>query len=301
MNTLDFFSHKKINDHLYQIIESYAPCSDPGLGTGSRFNIYVVIGGEKAIVIDTGLGAVDGLRTYIENYITLQKPLAAYLTHTHPDHVGGAALFDEVYIHEDELSDLEWNTDLNRRMSDLELFANYHQDVIEFCFRHYTKQAPREFFRLIHEDDIIDLGGISLEVIKLPGHSRGSVLYYNSTEHYALGGDCVQIMNSYKGGKDSLNEYEYFLSCLISRMPEDIRIFSGHDSIIHTMDTLHTMKKGLCDVINGINLEHDIPKPPRFTMTRNKPQVMMHYVDNLITCYDKDCIINESHTTEVEI
>lgn len=286
MNVLDFFTHKQINEHLYQIIESYAPCDDPGLGTGSRFNLYVVTGEEKTVVIDTGLGASNGLRTYIETYITGPKPLTAYLTHTHPDHVGGAALFDEVFINEEELPDLEWNTNLERRMSDLKLFADYRENVIEFCSRHYVERMPSETFRLIHDGDVIDLGGISLKVIRLPGHSHGSVLYYNAADHYALGGDCVQVMNNYKGNAGALREYDIYLNRLIGLLPDDIVIYSGHDAATHSKNTLYTMKKGLTDIINGTNLAHDIPKPPRFSMTKKKSGSMMHMVDGLITCYE---------------
>ena len=193
MNELDFFSHSKLNDRLYQVVESYAPCEDPGLGNGSRFNIYVAIGDNKAAVIDSGLGAVSGLRCYIEKNITGNKPLICCLTHTHPDHVGGSMLFDEVYINSNEVIGLEWNIDLERRLSDLELFADYQQDVIDYCKEHYVAKLL-DRYTIVEDGDYIDLGGVKLEVIRIPGHTHGSVGYYNRRENYILSGDCLQLL-----------------------------------------------------------------------------------------------------------
>lgn len=283
MNSFQFLHHTKIQDGIWHIVESYAPCDDPGFGNGSWFNIYVIEGDDTAAVIDSGLGAADGLRKYIETYIT-QKPLICLLTHTHPDHVGGAALFDCVYLNSGEKPDLSWNTNIDRRMSDLALFADYDEEVIDFCKDHHVKGVLTNY-QLAEDGDRICFGGRELEVIKLPGHSHGSVLYYNDENHFAFGGDCVQILNSYRGDLDALREYHYYLQRLYHRIPDDIQIFSGHDKVIHTRETVGTMLAGLEDVLNGRNLENDYPRPPRFAMTKNGQKTMIHLKGGLRVGY----------------
>ena len=51
-------------------------------------SIFVVVGDERALVLDTGTGIGD-LRWVIENRIT-DKPYDVVITHNHGDHIGGA-------------------------------------------------------------------------------------------------------------------------------------------------------------------------------------------------------------------
>lgn len=69
-------------------------------------SVFVIVGEERALVLDTGNGIGD-LRWVIENRIT-DKPYDVVITHNHPDHIGGAGFFDEVWVHE---ADADW-TDL---------------------------------------------------------------------------------------------------------------------------------------------------------------------------------------------
>ena len=55
-------------------------------------SIFVIVGEERALVLDTGTGIGD-LRRVIENRITA-KPYDVVLTHNHVDHAGGAGFFD---------------------------------------------------------------------------------------------------------------------------------------------------------------------------------------------------------------
>lgn len=304
MKATDFYSCERLTDRLYHIIESYAPCRDPGFDNGSIFNIYVVVGNEKIAVVDTGLGAADGLRAYIETTIDCgNKPLIALLGHCHPDHCGAAALFDEVYFNSGELADLDWNSNIDRRMSDLLLFADYREEVIAFCRKHYVKgritaDTPH---RLAEEGDRIDLGGVVLTVVKVPGHSEGSVLYWNEEEHWALGSDSIQILNNYKGGIDQLKVYRNYLEKAISLLPEDIKIYSGHDRIVHDKATLYLMREALDDIIYGRNLKHDIPKPPRFAMTKPGPRTMIHRLGHIRAGYSSDIWNNYSPEEEKSV
>ncbi len=292
MDRLQFFCHEKINDHFFHITESYAPCRDPGFDMGSIFNIYVVIGTEKVAVIDTGLGGTDGLRAYIETFICPEnhKPMIALLGHCHPDHCGAATLFDEVYFHSGELEDLDWNSNIERRLSDLELFSAYDEEVIAFCREHHVKGriTPEYPHHLVEEGDVIDLGGVSLKVVALPGHSKGSVLYWNEQEHWACGSDSVQILNGYHGGFDQLEVYRSYLKKAICILPEDILIYSGHDRVIHTKGTLYLMLESLEDIIYGRNLSGDIPKPPRFAMTKPGPTVLIHRFGHIRSSYSAE-------------
>ena len=67
--------------------------------------IYLIIGPEKAMLIDTayGLGNLHGL----VDEITGSMPLIVVNTHTGPDHVLGNVLFDKIYCHEYETENIK--------------------------------------------------------------------------------------------------------------------------------------------------------------------------------------------------
>ena len=79
----DYFEVMTIAENVYQIYE-------PG-GVGSA----LVIGGEKALLIDTGYGFAD-IREVVESITDL--PLTVVNTHGHADHAGGNRYFDRVWM-----------------------------------------------------------------------------------------------------------------------------------------------------------------------------------------------------------
>ena len=61
----------------------------------SEEQMYLIEGGKRAALIDTGTGVGD-LRGYVEEFT--DKEIAVILTHGHLDHALGAAPFDTIYM-----------------------------------------------------------------------------------------------------------------------------------------------------------------------------------------------------------
>ena len=78
------FPYKEIAPNTYEI------------GEFDCASIFLLIGDEKAMVIDTGIGIGD-LKGFIRTLT--DKPLMVCFTHDHADHVGGASAFDQGFIH----------------------------------------------------------------------------------------------------------------------------------------------------------------------------------------------------------
>ena len=71
--------------------------------------MFLVVGEKRALLIDTGVGMTD-LKSLIAQLTDL--PYDVVLTHGHMDHAGGAAQFDQVYIHPADraaLSPIDYN------------------------------------------------------------------------------------------------------------------------------------------------------------------------------------------------
>lgn len=176
----DYLKHFEIFDNIFRI---RAPGYDPGAGPGDgtfggmgKNMIDVIVGDKYAAVWDTGNGDVD-LKGYIEQNITT-KPLIAFNSHGHLDHVRGNAQFDEVWIHE---ADAE---SALRAMS-----PDFVMKGHPFC--EAVKQSKGGKLRFVEEGQVFDLGGRTLTIYFLPGHSAGCICALDSKCKVLFSGDAI--------------------------------------------------------------------------------------------------------------
>ncbi len=146
---------------------------------------YLIVGSEKAMLIDTGYGYGD-LNAAVRS--VTEKPLIIVNTHGHCDHTGANAQFDvPCYIHK---KDMEFCREHNRaemRRSNAER-ARHSADYVTgeefnalpdgFDLDVYSRMGCGNLAP-VAEGDIFDLGGATMEIIETPGHTQGgiSVLY----------------------------------------------------------------------------------------------------------------------------
>jgi len=144
---------------------------EPGLYMLLDFDdtkMYVVVGRERALLVDAGLGGGD-LRGFVENLIG-GLPLEVVITHGHPDHIACVRQFQcryPVYMHH---ADLPLVHNFNERM---------HYDI-----------DPAQLIDL-REGAVFDLGGYAFQVFEVPGHSAGSVVLFDEARGLLLAGDAV--------------------------------------------------------------------------------------------------------------
>jgi hydroxyacylglutathione hydrolase len=282
MDEFDFLRHEKLTDRLSVVRESFGPCL--------TFNIYVVIGDHNVAVVDSGLGATGGLRRYIETYITRKAPMVCYMTHVHLDHFGGAILFDEAYLNHREYHRVPWDLNVERRFSDLAKFCGGNQEILDFCREHYLQNENVKYKDVV-DGDVVDLGGVTLQAIELPGHSAGSVAYYNREENYALVGDAIQYFGSFIRCRD----FAEALRCLnrfIAMMPEDIVLYNGHEPVHRTLAMANDLRTAFEDLLAG-RTEGDEPFPAQFAYLPPEDKFMKrmsHKVGSVMVPYDANVL-----------
>jgi hydroxyacylglutathione hydrolase len=148
--------------------------------------IYLVAGDERALLIDTGWGVGD-LPALVASLTPL--PLLVVNTHGHPDHTFGNGQFERVHIHPagarmvgQEPPSLE-----SRR------WIGHHilHEILpsDFDFEGWATSAAEQL--PIQEGHTFDLGGRTLEVISLPGHSPGSICLLDRQARLFLTGDSI--------------------------------------------------------------------------------------------------------------
>ena len=148
---------------------------------------YLLLGQDRALLIDTGLGVAD-LRAAVTALTKL--PVRAALTHAHWDHMGALAAFPEFALHEAEAP---WLTD----GFPLPAAAVRAQLTREPCVfpEGFSPETYQVFqgppARRLREGDRLELGGRTLQVLHTPGHSPGHVCYYEPERGYLFSGDLI--------------------------------------------------------------------------------------------------------------
>lgn len=121
---------------------------DAGESTG-----YLLCGEKGAALIDT-MNGLEDLKEIVEGLT--QLPVTVINTHGHCDHIGGNIFFEEAWLHPAD-----------------EALAHSHFAFMEEGFRQFGKTPCP--FRQMEVGQVFDLGGLTLEVLSLKGHTPGSV------------------------------------------------------------------------------------------------------------------------------
>lgn len=168
----NYFKTYKVSDSIYHIMD--------------KLNVFstLIIGNKMAILFDTSYG-IANLKNFVDGLI--EVPYKVINSHGHIDHVGGNYQFDEFFIHKDD---------------------------IELYFEHSSKEMRLQIFDMARSEGIIsdlesadvnsyltanlktiepvvqlDLGGVTVEVISMKGHTKGSIGLLVREEKILLAGD----------------------------------------------------------------------------------------------------------------
>ncbi|WP_322515366.1 MBL fold metallo-hydrolase [Rhodopseudomonas palustris] len=129
----------------------------------------------KAVVVDPG-GDVPEILAAIENAkVTVE---AIWLTHGHIDHVGGAA----------DLRDALKVAVVGPHRDDQFLLDNVVNSGRSFGIDGVRDVTPD---RWLDEGDHVGVGELSFAILHCPGHSPGSVVFFNDAMRFALVGDVL--------------------------------------------------------------------------------------------------------------
>lgn len=237
---------------------------------------YIVVGDEKAAVIDT-MNGLNDIHAAVRK-IT-DKPIVLINTHGHPDHIFGNIYFKE-------------NAYINSR--DLELAESFknHPEFAEACKARGVSMPP---FKAVKEGDAFDLGGRTLEVYELPGHTPGGIVLLLKEDRILFTGDAVNhYLWMMLDGCLKLSEYVKSLDRLMFLENEADFILQGHAQEFEDISLMRCMRNGIVEIIEG-KTENDEPyewfggvgKKHPFKLEEGKEYA---HTDETIICYNPDNI-----------
>jgi hydroxyacylglutathione hydrolase len=181
-------------------------------------NTYIIYNNDKeAAIIDPGCSTPQECKQ-LADFIKAEglKPVLLLNTHCHIDHILGNHFVYSEYglapiLHRNELF-------LLQKLGEVAAFYGVE-----------ATPSP-EPLRFIEEHEKITLGDITLDVIYAPGHSPGSVCFYNEKEKKLWGGD---VLFRESIGRTDLpgGDYDTLENNILTKLftlPDDVEVFSGH-------------------------------------------------------------------------
>lgn len=205
-----------------------------------RFQQYLVLGEERALLIDSGFG-LDSLKKVVDGLTDL--PIILVNTHGHPDHGGGNAEFGSPYLHPDDNELYAYKCAYETRLEEALHWGV--EDVAQRLQRELPDPIPME------DGHVFDLGGRKLTVYHTPGHSRGSVCILDEQIGYLFAGDNLNAMATALLEDCATNVSTYLASMeRIAKLPVKA-ICTGHMPAILTPDYIEKKIECAKRVLSG--------------------------------------------------
>ena len=181
MNPTDeWYDVSRLTDRSYRITEA------------ETYGSFLIEGAVRSVLVDAGIG-VGKLAELADGLV--ETPITLALTHTHWDHIGAAAEFEDVLVAPAELPP-------DGRIAIDSISGEFADRPAQFAERwlgggnEFPDGVTPETYTidpagagLLPEDGSIDLGDRSLEVVPLPGHSPGHVGFLDPETDTLYGGD----------------------------------------------------------------------------------------------------------------
>jgi len=183
-------------------------------------NCYVVSDDSgECVIIDCG-AYYDEEIAAIDSYIRDHRltPVHLLATHGHLDHnFGNAAIFRQYGLKVEICAE------------DQQLVEQLPEQASALFGMLISDEQP-PVGRLLAQGDTVTFGHHTLQVLRTPGHSHGSCLFYCPEERTVFTGDTLFRMSIGRTdfAEGSWAEMEHSLTTVVARLPEDTTVLPGH-------------------------------------------------------------------------
>ena len=242
-----WFEVYRLEDGLYAIAEPFQ---------WQEAISYLIIGESRALLFDSGNGIGD-IKAVVEKLTAL--PVTALASHSHFDHVGGHWRFGDILAPDtpftDERAKGRDNEAVREEASAAALCAPLPAGVAED--NHHIKPfAPSA---RVGEGTTIDLGGVTLEILAVPGHTPDSLALLDRAHRRLFTGDSY-----YRGPiwlfapETDLAAYEVSIARLAALAPQVDAVYGAHNEPFSAPEELIKVREGFAAVMAGAKAPAEI-------------------------------------------
>ena len=188
---------------------------------------FLIIGSERALLFDTGLGIGD-IRAEVERLTSLD--ITVLNSHTHYDHVGGNFQFEQRWARDTEFGRQRMQGLSHERVAEaVQAGWIWKPTPSSFDPARYVSTAW-EFEHFVDEGMQIDLGGLSLEVIYTPGHAPDCISLLDRHKRILFTGDTFYLAPLYSHLEGSnFSDYVASASKLTAYQPLVDTLITSHN------------------------------------------------------------------------
>jgi len=235
-----WFEVYRLEDGLYAIAEPFQ---------WQEVISYLIIGEERALLFDSGNGIGD-IKAVVDRLTPL--PVTVLASHSHFDHVGGHWRFDTILAPDTAFTNNRSpglaNDVVREEASAAALCAPLPDGVTQDNHRTRAFSPTAR----VDEGDRVDLGGVTLDVLAVPGHTPDSIALLDRENGRLFTGDSY-----YRGPiwlfapETDLAAYEASIARLAALAPQIDAVYGAHNEPFSAPDELIKVRDGFAAVMTG--------------------------------------------------
>jgi len=166
-------------------------------------NSYVIKGGERTLIIDTGMNREECRRAMSAGLKELDVALEKadfFITHLHADHLGLVSSLagrdSRIYFNRVDAEVINQGGDWGKH-GDFAFVNGFPENerwsaIANHPGRRYSAEAPVDFY-ILKEGDTLDIGDYSLRCVETPGHTGGHTCLYEPEKRLFFSGDHILV------------------------------------------------------------------------------------------------------------
>jgi glyoxylase-like metal-dependent hydrolase (beta-lactamase superfamily II) len=200
-----------------------------GIGEPGHFEdvkSYLVSGDDLALLVDTGMGFAN-IKAVVDQHT--DKPILMVNSHGHLDHIGDNWRFERRWAHPGDLDRIRAGVP-NARMAHFLAPEAFNRPPPSTLDPSTFSTPGTDVDRTVDDGDVIDLGGRKFSVIHTPGHSAGSVSFFEEETGILIAGDTIYegpLFSHHEGG--SPRDYRASLQRLRDLVPQIATVYPSHN------------------------------------------------------------------------
>lgn len=217
---------------------------------------YLIVGEERALLFDSGNGIGD-IKAVVDGLTAL--PVTVLASHSHFDHVGGHWRFDDVLAPDTAFTDERAKglaNDIVREEASAAALCAPLPDGVTQDNHHIEPFTPDA---RVGEGSRIELGGLALEVLAVPGHTPDSIALLDRARGRLFAGDTY-----YKGPiwlfapETDLAAYEASIARLADLAPSLKAVHGAHNEPFSAPEELIKVRDGFAEATAGAKAPAEI-------------------------------------------